>query len=71
MNMRRYDPKIYRGLFRSTIGVSGLEKAGRRVETSFDKDGKQVFVLDRKEVIRAEDGVALSTGQDKLPSERK
>jgi len=51
--------------------VSGLEKAGRRVETSFDKDGKQVFVLDRKEVIRAEDGVALSTGQDKLPSERK
>ena len=69
--MRKYDPRIYRGLHRATVGVKGLERAGQRVETAVRPDGQTVFVLDRREVISHEDGVALSTGKDSLPRERK
>jgi len=40
-----------------------------RLETAYDiKDQRNVFVLDRKEIISDEDAFALSSGKEQLKS---
>jgi hypothetical protein len=42
---------------------------GHRIEVAEHLEtGEQAFILDRHEIISAEDGFALSTGKVKLPS---
>ena len=69
--MKRYTPEIHRNLRLATSANLKLRQ-GHRIETAIDiSDGnRQVFVLDRYEIISREDGVALSAGKVKMPSPR-
>lgn len=64
----RFDRNLYKNL-RPATNIPGLKlHEGHRVETAEKiSDGTQVFVLDRREIISAEDGFALSTGKDRIP----
>lgn len=58
--------EYYTDIRPATIGIP--IKGVNRVETAIDtRTGQQVFVLDRREVLSTEDGVALSTGKDRVP----
>ena len=65
----RFDRSQYRNL-RPATKVEGLQlHEGHRVEVANHVEtGVQVFVLDRREIINAEDGFALSTGKDRIPA---
>jgi len=61
----RYDPARHRNLRPATDNHA----SSGRVEVAIDiVTGKQVFILDRKEVLSNEDGFAISTNRVKLPS---
>jgi len=65
--LEKYNPAIHRNPERATS--RRLDQTSGRVETVINKNtGQQQFVLDRKQVLRTEDGFALSTGRDKLIS---
>jgi hypothetical protein len=65
---KRFDRNLYKNL-RPATSVPGLKLIeGHRIEVAEHLEtGVQVFVLDRKEIISAEDGFALSTGKVKMP----
>ena len=66
---KRIQRSQYRNL-RPATNIPGLAlREGHRVEVAEHAEtGEQVFVLDRHEIISAEDGFALSTGKDRMPS---
>ena len=65
---KRFDRSQYRNL-RLATNVEGLKlNEGHRLEVAEHiVTGVQVFVLDRREIISAEDGFALGTGKDRIP----
>ena len=65
---KRFDRNLYKNL-RPATSVPGLKLIeGHRIEVAEHLEtGVQVFVLDRKEIISAEDGFTLSTGKVKMP----
>jgi hypothetical protein len=65
---KRFDRSQYKNL-RPATNVPGLKLIeGHRVEVAEHiVTGHQIFVLDRHEIISAEDGFALSTGKVKIP----
>ena len=65
---KRFDRSQYKNI-RLATNVPGLTlNEGHRLETAEHvESGAQVFVLDRREIISAEDGFALGTGKDKIP----
>jgi len=67
--MKRFIRSQYKNL-RPATNVPGLIlHDGHRVEVAENiETGEQVFVLDRHEIISAEDGFALSTGKDRIPA---
>ncbi len=64
---KRFKIEEYENL-RPATNVPGLKLIeGHRVEVAEHRiSGAQVFVLDRHEIISAEDGFALSTGKTKI-----
>jgi hypothetical protein len=65
---KRFDQSQYKNL-RPATSIPGMKLIeGHRVEVAEHRiTGVQVFVLDRHEIIPAEDGFALSTGKMKIP----
>lgn len=65
---KRFHREQYTNL-RPATNIPGMKLIeGHRVEVAEHRiSGAQVFVLDRHEIISAEDGFALSTGKDKIP----
>jgi len=68
MKGKKFDRSQYKNL-RPATKVEGMElHEGHRLEVAEHREkGNQVFVLDRREIISAEDGFALGTGKDKIP----
>lgn len=68
MKGRRFNREEWRNL-RPATDIPGMTlREGHRVEVAEHRvTGVQVFVLDRREIITAEDGFALSTGKDRMP----
>jgi hypothetical protein len=64
----RFDPSRHVNLQRAN-SYSGMHPELYRLETAYDiKDQRNVFVLDRKEIISDEDAFALSSGKEQLKS---
>ena len=65
---KRFKRSEYRNL-RPATDIPGMPlNEGHRLEVADHREsGAQVFVLDRREIISAEDGFALGSGKDKTP----
>ena len=65
---KRFRMSEYTNL-RPATNIPGMKLIeGHRVEVAEHREsGAQIFVLDRREIISAEDGFALSTGKTKIP----
>jgi hypothetical protein len=62
----KFDPEKHR-LAGPANNYTGMHPSLNRLEIAFDrKTGRQLYVLDRKEIISTEDAFALSTGRDRL-----
>lgn len=65
---KRFNRSEYVNL-RPATNIPGMKLIeGHRLEVAEHREkGNQVFVLDRREIISAEDGFALGSGKDKIP----